>query len=58
MKMVRKYEFSGRVRDSDKLVSCYVSAPLGIPTEEVLEREEQFYTAFDNVSVTIHYVMS
>lgn len=53
--MITKYELSGTVGNSDKVISSYVSVPEGITNEMFSERVEAFERAFNNVNVTVSY---
>lgn len=53
--MISKYNLSGTVSNSDKVISSYVSVPEGITNEMFSERVEAFKRAFNNVKVTVSY---
>ena len=54
--MIKKVEITGSVRNApDRKITTYISAPMGIPYDELCMHREAAYAAFDFVDVRIHY---
>ncbi len=53
--MIYKYNLSGTVSNSGKVISSYVSVPQGITNEDLNKSVEAFKRAFNNVNVTVSY---
>lgn len=54
--MIFKYDLSGKLKNTDRVITTYVSVPSGITQEQFLSRLESFKKVFEQVKVTVSYL--